>query len=85
MGKASSAKDACPNLSCPTSGAYDDVTSGRTLGDISTVSFIVAGVGAVVGVVGFIISPHGREEHAARSEPVRPSIGLGGAGLQGTF
>jgi hypothetical protein len=82
MGKASSANSACNSvdLTCTPAG-YDDVTSGRTLGNISTVSFIVAGVGAVVGVIGFIISPHGHEETAS----VGPSIGLGGNGLQGTF
>ncbi len=89
LGKASSANNACPNLTCPSEAAYNstvkNVGSGRTLGDISTVSFIVAGVGAVVGVIGFIISPHDHEQTAAKNGSVGPSIGLGGPGLQGTF
>jgi hypothetical protein len=86
MGKASSARNECgPSLMCPTAKDYSDVTSGRTFGNVSTVSFIVAGVGAVVGVIGFIISPHDHEQSAAKSGAVGPSIGLGGPGLQGTF
>jgi hypothetical protein len=86
IGKASSAHSACnsTDLTCTAAG-YNDVTSGRTLGNIATVSFIVAGVGAVVGVIGFIISPHNHEDSAAKGASVGPSIGLGGAGLQGTF
>ena len=54
LGKASTAKTECPNVNdCSTAGT-DAVDSGRTLGTISTIGFIVGGVGAAVGVYGLV-------------------------------
>lgn len=83
LGKASAARQNCIGLSCNPTG-YDDVNSGRTLGTISTVGFIAAGVGVVVGVIGLVISPH-HDDAAAKGESISPLIGLGGNGIQGTF
>lgn len=97
IGKANTVKNSCPNGGnvCPTS-VDGDLSSGKTLATISTVSFIVAGVGAAVGVAGFFI---GGGSSAPESKPadapapdastsslrVIPWIGLGSAGLSGTF
>ena len=48
LSKASAAKEDCVDDRCPPS-THDDIDSGRTWGTVSTVSFIVAAVGAGVG------------------------------------
>lgn len=79
FGKASTAKTECPNVNdCSTAGT-DAVDSGRTLGTISTIGFIVGGVGAAVGVYGLV---WGKPESSAS---VAVSVGPMGGGLRGTF
>jgi hypothetical protein len=79
FGKASTAKTECPNVSdCSTAGS-DAVDSGRTLGTISTIGFIVGGVGAAVGLYGLV---WGKPES---SPSVAVSVGPMGGGLRGTF
>jgi hypothetical protein len=56
LGAGDDAKTACPNLRC-NQAALDDVESGRTLGTVSTIGFIVAGAGAAVGVYGLLWAP----------------------------
>lgn len=48
--------DECPNMKCR-SDRRDDLDSAKTKATISTVGFIVAGVGIAVGVVGFFLQP----------------------------
>jgi hypothetical protein len=73
-----------------------DISSANTLATVSTVSFVVAGVGAVLGVVGLLTgrpsSPPADKPSDAPSPPadqtslrVVPWIGLGSAGVSGTF
>ncbi len=70
-----------------------DLSSGKTLATISTVSFIVAGVGAALGVTGFFVggSSSPKPADAPAPEPTEsaarivPWIGLGSAGVSGTF
>lgn len=52
--RASNAKEACPENRCTDPADLDRVDGGRTLGWISTISFAVAGVGAIVGVYGLV-------------------------------
>ena len=52
--RASNAKEACPENRCLDPGDIDRVEGGRTLGWISTISFAVAGVGALVGIYGLV-------------------------------
>lgn len=51
VGAGSDAETACPNLRC-SQRAFDDVEGGRRWATVSTVSFIVAGVGAAIGLYG---------------------------------
>jgi len=44
----------CPNNRCPPE-THDDIDSGETLGTISTISFVVAGIGAAGGVMGLFM------------------------------
>ena len=79
FGKASTAKDECPNtIDCSQAGK-DAVDSGRSLGTISTIGFVVAGVGAAVGVYGLV---WGKPKSSAS---VAVSVGPMGGGLRGTF
>ncbi len=54
LSRASDAKLQCVGNVCPRS-VEPDVDASRTLGTVSTVAFIVAGVGAVVGVTALVI------------------------------
>ena len=70
-----------------------DLSSGKTMATISTVSFIVAGVGAAIGVTGFFVgggsAPAAKPADAPAPDQsalrVVPWIGLGSAGVNGTF
>jgi hypothetical protein len=59
LGAGGRAKTACPDLQCSAS-ALDDVHSGRTLGTVSTVGFVVAGVGVVLVAYGLLSPPTNR-------------------------
>ena len=54
--KASSAKDACDGTRCPPS-THDDISSSKTFGTVSTITFALAGVGLGVGIYGLFSSP----------------------------
>jgi len=84
MSKASSVNDTCnPALACPHS-VHDDLSTGRTLGDVAGISFAAAGAGAIVGVVGLLLSGH-KEDTATKAASFSPWIAPGIGGLRGTF
>jgi hypothetical protein len=83
IAKASTVGSQCHNSDCPTS-VDGDLHSGLTFATVSTVSFIAAGVGAAVGVVAWVLSPR-REAAATGAAVVEPWVGLGSAGVRGTF
>jgi hypothetical protein len=88
MSKTSSLKDACPNNQCPAS-KHDDLQSAKSLATISTISFIVAGVGATVGVIDLLAHKGGSAPAGAEPAPaaarVQVYLGVGSAGIQGAF
>ena len=85
LSKASSVKDACPDKTlCTSSSAQSDYKSGRTLGTLSTVSFIVAGAGAATLLVGLLM-PGAAPKTGGSGVKVEPQIGLGWAGVNGAF
>ncbi len=72
---------ACPNNVC----SGDDVKrldDANFAANVSNVGFIVAGIGAVLTVVGFLTTP-ARTTMGQRS--ITPDVGLGWAGVHGTF
>lgn len=91
LSKVSDVKPDCPGGVCPAS-RQNDIDSAKTLGTVSTVSFIVGGIGVAVGIAGVVMSKKDtapdkekksdKPKEDARIEPV---IGLGYAGLRGTF
>jgi hypothetical protein len=80
--KASSVSGACSGLTCPRS-VDGDLQTGRTMGDVSTIAFAVAGAGAAVGVAGLFLST--RETASPKVAHVEPWISPGVAGLRGEF
>jgi hypothetical protein len=110
LSKASTVKSDCnPNTTkmCTDSGDISALNSGNSLATVSTISFAVAGAGAVVAVVSLIVGhkpPGAAPASAPPADPdaapagdappppaseshlhVTPWIGLGSAGLVGTF
>lgn len=79
FGKAGTAKDECPNPADCTQTGVDAASSGRTFGTISTVGFIVGGVGAAVGAYGLL---WGKPK---TSSSIAVSVGPMGGGVRGTF
>jgi hypothetical protein len=78
----STVKDECPTKTCDPS-VQSDLDSAKKLGTISTIAFVVAGVGVGVGVVG-LLNPS-KAEPAPKAAAVVPVIGLGTIGLKGSF
>jgi tetratricopeptide (TPR) repeat protein len=79
----SSAEEACPGRVCEegTSGAAD-LESFRSLRTLSTVGYIVGGVGAAAGVTLLLTAPTARDERGAS---VSAFIGVGTVGVKGAF
>jgi hypothetical protein len=79
--KASAAKDACDGNLCPPS-AHDDISSSKTFGTVSTVTFALAGVGLAVGIYGlFSATP----KTDANTAGVTLHVGAASIGLSGRF
>jgi len=82
MSQAADLGDRCPGDVCPPD-IEGEVDTMMTLGHVSTASFVIAGVGAGVGLVGLLT---GGSEGATESEgALRPLLGPGFVGLTGTF
>ncbi len=71
-----------------------DISSAKSMATISTVAFIAAGAGAVLGVVGLLTGNSSSSPSATPEKPpatdestsrIEPWLGLGAAGLRGTF
>lgn len=82
---------ACDNTKCyaPQKGVYDNY---HTLGMISTIGFVAGGVSAGVGVVLLLVKPQTLvKQESPPDAPKRtgfqwsPFVGVGSAGVEGTF
>ena len=90
IGKHGDLKDACPDATCP-STKQSDVDSYKTMGTISTVGFVVGGVGVAAGAILLLTAPK-QESALARYTTVRvagmtlkPYVAPTAAGLIGSF
>ena len=63
---------------------YADLDRGRTMGNVSTVAFIVGAVGGAIGIYG-LTHPSPVKTNAAWSPTVRPFLGAGSVGVHGSF
>jgi CheY-like chemotaxis protein len=86
VSKASKLSDKCPGKVCQPS-AESDLSSAKTLATVSTVGFVVGGVGAAAGLVLlFSSSPNAASPAASTARAhVRPLLGAGYLGFDGTF
>lgn len=82
LSKTSTLKEQCPNDLC-SPALQDELSAARTMATVSTVAFVFAGAGLVTGIVALVAlkNPSTTTAHAH----VTPWIGLGSAGLSGTF
>jgi hypothetical protein len=72
---------------------YGDISSAKSMATVSTVSFIVAGAGAVLGVVGLLTGNSSSSSSTSPEKPatdesssrIEPWLSLGAAGLRGSF
>jgi hypothetical protein len=79
--KKSALDDACTaDKKCPPS-SQGDYDAAHTFATVSTISFVVAGVGAGIGIYG-LLSSKGKSTGSVR---VEPWAGLGSGGVRGTF
>jgi hypothetical protein len=83
MGDHSSLQKNCPGGTCPPS-QYSNVDGYHTMSLLSTVGFVVAGVGAAAGVTLWLLQPK-TETPPATGLHVTPVVGLGSVGAIGTF
>jgi hypothetical protein len=87
-------KDGCTSSGCPAS-ANNDLSSYHAMGTISTIGFVVAGLGGAAGVVLLLMQPKSAPPASAeapaqdksRTAGLRlyPVLGLGSAGVSGSF
>jgi hypothetical protein len=78
LGAGDDAKAACPSARCRDQQALDDAKSGRTLGTVSTISFIVAGAGAALGVYGLVWGGKNKSEPSMAVSLAPNAVSLGG-------
>ena len=76
MSKYGAVAPQCRDNQCPPE-THGDIDAGRTMGTVSTISFIVAGVGAAAGVVGLFFPLEAGDEPATDTEASAAEIGLG--------
>jgi hypothetical protein len=81
-GKASSIKEDCVDDACPPE-RRDDIDSATTLAHVATAGFVVAGVGATVGVVALLVGSSSASAEATAALPFDVRLGPGTLGLQG--
>jgi hypothetical protein len=88
IGDHSSINKKCPGGTCPAGvNESSDISSYHTMGALSTVGFIVAAVGGGAGLVLLLTQPKDTEASPAPAAGLRlyPTLGLGSAGVSGTF
>ncbi|MBX3192443.1 MAG: hypothetical protein KF819_35960 [Labilithrix sp.] len=82
MGKASDLEAKCPDNKCPSPDLQSDIDSYKTIGALSTVGFIVAGVGGVTGLVLLLTAP---KEAGATRAPTYATVQTKGVSLTPYF
>ncbi|HEY8042172.1 MAG TPA: hypothetical protein VIF15_20350 [Polyangiaceae bacterium] len=89
MSQKSTVQNECGNGVCGPS-SYSDLDSANMFATVSDVAFAVAGAGAVVAIVSLVVGHEDSGAPTAQPPPstarrVSPWLGLGAAGLIGTF
>jgi hypothetical protein len=81
LGDHSTLANNCPQGACGPS-EQSNLSSYHTMGAISTVGFVVAGVGAAAGVILLVTAP---KSQPTTGFSVRPTVGFGSVGAVGSF
>ncbi len=91
LSSTSSATKGCVNDRCPPA-TWGDIDSARTTATVSTVAFVVAGVGAALTIASFVVPSHSAQTTGRRTKPlpaasprIDASVGPGTFALSGTF
>jgi hypothetical protein len=89
VGDHSKLQSNCTNGTCGPS-QQDNLNSYHSMGTLSTIGFVVAGVGAAAGVILLVTQPKGENPSAtppatANGLHVVPVVGVGSIGALGTF
>lgn len=87
LAKKGKLEDACPQSNCA-KGEWERLDDAKSSGNASTVFFVIGGVALGAGLVSTLVSSKSSTATSAdpkRQVKVTPVIGLGGAGLHGTF
>jgi hypothetical protein len=83
-GKHAELEDNCLNGSCPP-GERDTLDSYRLYGNLSTVSFIIGGVGAAAGITLLLTAPASSDAGGGSSPHVALTYGIGHLSLKTRF
>jgi hypothetical protein len=82
----SSAKSGCTDGNLCPPPTHDDIASARSLGNVSTASFVIAVGGVALAVTGYVL---GRSATRSAAEStalsLSPYVGVGGGGVRGVF
>jgi hypothetical protein len=84
---ASTAKSDCTSTGCTAQGhtnALSEHSTAQTVGNVSTIAFVVGGVAVAAGVTLWLTAPSGDKAHAVGLTPL-VAPGAGGALLGGRF
>jgi hypothetical protein len=84
LGKHSTLQKECTGSVCPSS-ASSDLSSYHTMGTLSTVGFIVGGVGVAAGAVLLFVGPKSHEAQSPPAAWITPYVGPGSVGAVGRF
>ncbi len=82
--KMSTLKDECPDNACQPE-YHEDVDSVTTLSHVSTVGFVVGGVGVAIGLVGLFALSDEPTAEKEQAWSVTPILGPGVVGISGTM
>lgn len=82
LGQHGTLSDECKNGVCTSTTAKADLDSYHTMASVSTVGFIVGGVGVAAGAALFFLSP---SSSSTKSAWIAPTIGPGSIGALGRF
>jgi hypothetical protein len=74
----------CPNRECSGTDWASTLSRARAFGNVSTVSFIVGGVGLAVGITGLFF-PRRAEAPRRTGLRVEPWVSVAGGGVRGSF
>ncbi|EYF06941.1 hypothetical protein [Chondromyces apiculatus] len=83
LGKHSDLSERCPGGQCP-SGEASTLDSYHTLGTLSTVGFVVGGVGVAAGTILLLTAPRASSA-SSQGAWIAPRVGLGYLGAEGRF